>query len=377
MKITKITIRRIAIPFTAGVRHIAPVKEEDKFNGASPNIDKMESLLVEVETDTGLIGWGEAFGHASNVVTYAALEHLVAPMFVGKHIAEYEQHLYAAKRALHSFGSSGPMLYALSAIDIAIWDLKAQQAKQPLHQFLGGKSGKISLYASLVSYGNEPEKVRENVLRTAKAGFKKIKLHETTYDAVAAARHALPDDVELMVDVNCPWNLAEATAKVTELKPLNLGWVEEPVWPPEDTAQLASIRKIGVPISAGENASGPDGFEQLFKAGAIDIAQPSVSKIGGITGMYDVCDRAKHHNVKVVPHCFYYGAGMIATAHFIAANMPETSLEIPFIELADFLHPLNECPATYDLGNTFGLGFSPKPEIIEKYTIASCLISNK
>jgi len=377
MKITKITVRRIAIPFSAGVREIAPVKEEDKFNGASPNIDKMESLLVEVETDTGLIGWGEAFGHASNVVTFSVLEHLVAPMFVGKNIADYEASLYAAKRALHSFGSSGPMLYALSAIDIAIWDLKAQQAKQPLYKFLGGTTGKISLYASLVSYGNEPAKVRENVIRTANAGFKKIKLHETTYAAIAAARDALPDDVELMVDVNCPWNLTEATDNVTELKPLNLGWVEEPVWPPEDAAQLATIRKIGVPISAGENASGPEGFEQLFKAGAIDIAQPSVSKIGGITGMYDVCKRAKHHQVKVVPHCFYYGAGMVATAHFIAANMPETSLEIPFIELGDHLHPLNECPATYDLGDTLGLGFSPKPEILERYTIASCLINDK
>ena len=377
MKITKITVRRIAIPFTAGVRKIAPVKEEDKFNGASPNIDKMESLLLEVETDTGLTGWGEAFGHASNAVTFSALEHLVAPMFIGKDIADYETHLYAAKRALHSFGSSGPMLYALSAIDIAIWDLKAQQAKQPLYKFLGGKTGKINLYASLVSYGNEPVKVQENVIRTANAGFKKIKLHETTYAAIAAARDALSDDIELMVDVNCPWSLAEALDKVTELKSLNLGWVEEPVWPPEDAAQLATIRKIGVPISAGENASGPEGFEQLFKAGAIDIAQPSVSKIGGITGMYDVCKRAKHYQVKVVPHCFYYGAGMVATAHFIAANMPETSLEIPFIELGDHLHPLNECPAIYDLGDAIGLGFSPKPEILEKYTIASCLISHK
>jgi L-rhamnonate dehydratase len=377
MKITKITVRRIAIPFTAGTRKIAQVKEEDKFNGASPNIDKMESLLVEVATDTGLIGWGEAFGHASNIVTYAALEHLVAPMFLGKDVANYEKDLYAAKRALHSFGGSGPMLYALSAVDIAIWDLKAQQAKQPLYKFLGGTTGKISLYASLVSYGNEPAKVRDNVLRTANAGFKKIKLHETTYAAIEAARNALPDDIELMVDVNCPWDLADATRKVTELKSLNLSWIEEPVWPPENCAQLAAIRQIGVPISAGENASGPEGFEQLFTTGAIDIAQPSVSKIGGITGMYDVCKRAEHHRVKVVPHCFYYGAGMVATAHFIAANMPETSLEIPFIELGDHLHPLNKCPATYDLGDAFGLGFSPEPRILEKYTIASCIICSK
>lgn len=374
MKITKIIVRRIAIPFTAGSRTSMQVKEEDKFNGAAPNIDKMESLLVEVETDAGLTGWGEAFGHASNIVTFAALEHLVAPLFIGKSIASYEQTLYEAKRALHSFGSTGPMLYALSAIDIAIWDLKAKQVNLPLYKYLGGNSGQINLYASLVSYGNDPIKVKEHVLRTAAAGFKQMKLHETTYAAISAAKEALPSNIKLMVDVNCPWGLIEAKSKVAELKELELGWLEEPVWPPEDAEALATIRQLGLPISAGENASGPEGFEQLFRANAIDVAQPSVSKIGGITGMLDVCERAKKHQITVVPHCFYYGAGLVATAHFIAATMPHISVEIPFIELSEHLHPLNACPATYHLGHQSGLGFSPNPEILEKYSVATSSI---
>lgn len=375
MQITRITLRRIAIPFTAGERKMAQVKEEDKFNGASPNIDKMESLLVEVHTDSGLVGWGEAFGHASNPVTFAALEHLVAPLFIGKNIENYEQSLYEARRALHSFGSTGPMLYALSAIDIAVWDLKAQQAKQPLYQLLGGQSGEISLYASLVSYGNDPIKVAENVIRTAQHGFKQIKLHETAYPAIAAARSALPEDVQLMVDVNCPWTLSDAMNKVEALSDLKLGWLEEPIWPPEDLSSLAKIRQLGTPISAGENASGVEGFEQLFSSKAIDVAQPSVSKIGGITGMLAVLEKAETHQVTLVPHCFYYGAGLIATAHFIAAKMPNTPLEIPFIELAEQLHPILAFPAQFDLGNAHGLGFAPNHEQLEKYTIAVQIIN--
>lgn len=376
MNIQHVHIVRLAIPFSAGQRKLAEVQDSDKYNGASPNIKKMETLLVRVETDNGLVGWGEAFGHGSNCVTFTALEQLVTPLFLGKSLNNYEQALYEAKRALHSFGTSGPMLYALSAIDTAVWDIKAKAANQPLYQYLGGSNGHINLYASLVSFGNDPIAVAEQVTKTYQAGFTKIKLHETAPVAIAAAREALPSAAELMVDVNCPWNLDQAKAIVEEVKALQLGWLEEPIWPPENATDLAKLRGLGVPLSGGENASGPEGFEALFNAGAIDIAQPSVAKIGGITGMLDVLTRAKAHNVRVVPHCFYYGAGLLATAHIVAALTPNESAEIPYIELESHLHPITQFQPNFDLGDKPGLGFDPDPRLIEQYLIAEATLSN-
>ena len=371
MKISRIDIHRIAIPFSAGERHQTEVKGDDTYNAASPNISKMESLMVRVVTECGLEGWGEAFGHGLNPVTYSALESLVAPFFLGADLDDYQQHLYQAKRAFHSFGSTGPMLYALSAIDTAVWDIRAKAEGKPLYQLLGGSHGKIELYASLVSYGNDPEEVARQVHRVYQRGFRSTKLHETAVAAIRSARSALPDDAELMVDVNCPWFPEEAIRQASQLRDLDLTWLEEPVWPPDNLTALARVRATGVAISAGENASGVAGFEQLFSAGAVDVAQPSVAKIGGVTGMLEVQKLAANYGIRLVPHCFYYGPGMLAAAHIVAAMESKTRLEVPLIELAARLHPLHAFTPTFDLGTEHGLGFAPDPELLEKYRVES------
>src|SRR5690606_6935509 len=106
-------------------------------------------------------------------------------------------------------------------------------------------------------------------------------LHETLLPVMDAALDAMPQGTELMVDVNCPWNREEAAAVAKHLKARGMGWLEEPIWPPDDLPGLAALRKeTGMAISAGENASGVQGLLQHFALGAIDIAQPSVAKIG-------------------------------------------------------------------------------------------------
>jgi L-alanine-DL-glutamate epimerase-like enolase superfamily enzyme len=92
----------------------------------------------------------------------------------------------------------------------------------------------------------------------------------------------------------------------------------EPVWPPEDITGLARVRRAGIPISAGENAAGDGELIQLMASGAVDIVQPSVCKVGGISAMLRLFALAHQYPVRVIPHCFYYGAGMLATAHLVA-----------------------------------------------------------
>lgn len=168
MIIRSIEIIRISIPFTAGSvqRHNHGLaKDDDAFNAASPSHRRMESLMLKVTTDTGLAGWGEAFGHGSNPVTFKALSAVVGPMFIGTRLEDHEQTIERVRRAVHGFGSTGAMLYALSGIDIALWDLAAQTAGVPLYQLLGGTPRTLELYASLVSYGNDPDEVRRQVSR--------------------------------------------------------------------------------------------------------------------------------------------------------------------------------------------------------------------
>ena len=240
MNIRSIEILRLCIPFTAGTerqQHPHQAKDDDAFNAASPSHRTMQSLMLKVTTDTGRVGWGEAFGHGCNGVTFEALKSVVAPLFIGTRLEDRELTLEKARRAVHGFGSTGAMVYALSGIDIALWDLAAQSADVPLYQLLGGTRRTLEVYASLVSYGNDPDEVRRQVARARAQGFRKIKLHETRVEAIEAAREALPVSAgELMVDVNCPWSVAQAQGIAARLLNLELTWLEEPVWPPDDVA---------------------------------------------------------------------------------------------------------------------------------------------
>lgn len=378
MIIRSIEIIRISIPFTAGSvqRHNHGLaKDDDAFNAASPSHRRMESLMLKVTTDTGLAGWGEAFGHGSNPVTFKALSAVVGPMFIGTRLEDHKQTMERVRRAVHGFGSTGAMLYALSGIDIALWDLAAQTAGVPLYQLLGGTPRTLELYASLVSYGNDPDEVRRQVSRARELGFRKIKLHETHIDAIAAAREALPVAAgELMVDVNCPWSVGQASEIARHLTALELTWLEEPVWPPDDVAGLARVRRIGVPLSAGENAAGVQGIKALLEHQAIDIVQPSVAKIGGIGAMLQVFALAAEHGVKVVPHCFYFGPGLLAVAHLCTLLPADVAVEVPFIEFERLLYPALAFKPRMDLPSVAGLGFAPDLQVIDDYCIERALI---
>ncbi len=372
MKIEKITLTRIAIPFDSGREKYADAHQD--YNAASPALSKMESLLVCIETDDGLTGWGEAFGHLINPVTFCALEQSVGPFFLGKTLstrADLDALMTSADYAFHGFGRTGPVRYALSAIDIALWDLLSRKAEQPLWRYLGAKRPVIRVYPSLVSYGNEPARVAEKAREVWQQGYDAIKLHETALPAIAAVRRALPADVSLMVDVNCPWSVEEACQQADALRELNLTWLEEPVWPPDDYAGLATVRRHGVPLSAGENAAGDADFARLVSTGAVDILQPSVCKVGGISGMLRVFALGREHAVTVIPHCFYYGAGLLATAHLISLLPENVRLEVPWVQWTPLLHPFLNIQPEMTLPDSPGLGFEPNPEVLADFTIAS------
>ena len=329
----------------------------------------LDVLLVRLDTDDGLTGWGEAFGHAVVPGTRCVLETLVAPLLSGREVGDIPALMQELSQRLHLFGRNGPVVYALSGVDIALWDLAGKRAGVPLHRlFTATAPATLPAYASLLRYG-EPELVARNCREARARGYRDVKLHEITEPAVRAAREALGPDVRLMVDTNCPWSVLQAQAMARAFRPFDLTWLEEPVWPPEDHAGLATVRREGIPIAAGENAAGLHDFRHMFEAGALDIAQPSVTKIGGVTEMRKIVALAESFGVRPVPHCAYFGPGYLASLHIAAALPRETTLERLYVDLEATLFPGFTEPVNgrVKVPQGPGLGCDPDPAVLERY----------
>ena len=255
------------------------------------NLPAADSLFVKVTTDEGLVGWGEAFGFRAVASAKLAIDRLVAPLCIGQDATRIEPLMLNVQKKLHVFGRGGALAFGISAVDIALWDIAGKAAGMPLCQLLGGGAAELDCYASLVRY-SEPSLVRAAVRQAIEAGFRTLKLHEIKLAAIRAAREEAGPDIELTLDVNCPWTLYEARQIAEELKAVRLKWLEEPLWPPENFEGLAELRRMsGIPIAAGENVYTLMDFERLLAAKAVDFVQPSPAKMGGISELYKVFER--------------------------------------------------------------------------------------
>jgi D-galactarolactone cycloisomerase len=343
-------------------------------DGATPMLGgrartSIDTLLVRVETDAGLVGWGEAFGHRIFHATRAAIDTLLGPMCVGRDPRDITALTDELQRVLHGVGRNGPTLYALSGIDIALWDIAGKAAGQPLYRLLGGSPrADLPAYASLLRYGAAAA-VAHYTEQALARGYRYLKLHEITVPEVKSARDVAGPSVPIMVDTNCPWTVAEAIAMARRLAPLDLHWLEEPVWPPENLAGLAEVRaRGGIPTAAGENYGTVWEFRRACEAGAIDYAQPSVTKIGGVTEMRRVMTVAETFGVQVVPHSAYFGPGLLASIHCVAAMPVESLVERFYCDFAE--NPLGEAihpkEGRIAVPQGPGLGVDPDPRLLQK-----------
>jgi L-alanine-DL-glutamate epimerase-like enolase superfamily enzyme len=269
-----------------------------------------DSLLVKVTTDDGTVGWGEAFGLYGTALAVCALDELITPLCLGHDAADIATLMAHVQRKLHVFGRGGAITYALSAVDIALWDIAGKSAAAPVCRLLGGAPAALRCYASLACY-TEPDRVRAAVRRAVDAGFGAIQLHESTLPALHAARDEAGPEVALIVDAGCAWTLGQAQAVAAELHDLGLLFLEEPLWPPENFDGLAELRRsTGLPVASGENVGTILEFERLLTAGAVDFVQPSPAKVGGITELRKVFPLAAVRNVRMMTHSFYDGPGL-------------------------------------------------------------------
>src|SRR6202163_3111537 len=196
MLITNVRAHHVRIPYDAGVA---------SFRQGAAAIAALDMIIVEVSTDAGLTGWGDAFGYVSPRTTAMAVDEMIAPQARGLEVPDAEgipDFMDRIQRNLHLFGRYGITMFAISGLDIALWDLAARAKGVPLHRLLGAsRRSRIPAYASLLRIGT-PESVASECQTALRRGFPAIKLHETTTPAVFAARQAIGACVPLMVDMH-------------------------------------------------------------------------------------------------------------------------------------------------------------------------------
>jgi L-alanine-DL-glutamate epimerase-like enolase superfamily enzyme len=263
-------------------------------------------------------------------------------------------------------------MFALSGVELALWDLAGQARGVPVYELLGGLvQARIPAYASLPRFERPADAARAAAAAAAQ-GFRGVKLHQTDVASVAAAREALGPDVALMLDVNCPWTPDEAIRMGRALAPFDLAWLEEPVWPPEDYPGLAQVAAaLQTPVAAGENESTATGFRALLAAHAVDIVQPSPTKVGGLGELRTIAVLAASHRVALVPHSFYFGPGLAAALH-LAASTPG----VPWVEwpMGELVTPILETPIQPVGGwlapaSAPGLGARPNADALRRHPL--------
>jgi L-alanine-DL-glutamate epimerase-like enolase superfamily enzyme len=362
MIIAKIETFALRIPFKPGSR-------SDAAAWGDKDLPAADSLLVKVTTDEGLEGWGEAFGFKAATSVGLAVDELIAPLCIGRDATQIAPLMLEVQKSLHVFGRNSPLIFGISAVDIALWDIAGKASNAPVYRLLGGGAADLACYGSLVRY-SDPSLVRANVRRAIDAGFRSLKLHEIALPAIRAAREEAPD-AELMLDVNCAWTLNEARRRAEELKQFRLKWLEEPVWPPENYDGLAQLRRTcGISIAAGENVSTLMDFERLMAAGAVDFVQPSPAKMGGITELCKVFPIAAMSNTAVMPHSFYDGPGLLAAIHATAAlGSTDAMIEWRRFDLEAQLYGAVLAPqrGRIPVPQGPGLGIDPDPGVIRAY----------
>ncbi len=296
-------------------------------------------LLVEVFTDQGLVGLGNAA--LAPHVTKEVIDRYLAPLLVGQDPWDSEflwQHMY---RKTMAFGRKGIGMVAISAVDIAIWDVLGKSAKQPVYRLLGGRTkARIPVYASRL-YSTPLDQLAEEARRYKTQGYKAMKLRfgwgptdgadgmRRNVDLVRTVRDAVGEGIDVMADAYMGWTLDYAKRMLPLLEPFNLRWLEEAVIP-DDIHGYAALKAAGrVPIAGGEHEFTLYGFRELLEARAVDYIQFDTNRVGGITQARKIAALAEAHGVPVIPH-----AGQMHNYHVVMASLNSPMAEyFPIVDV--------------------------------------------
>ncbi len=298
-----------------------------------------EWLVVEIFTDNGYTGIGNAA--LAPQATKRVIDLYLKPLLIGQDPWDLEflwQHMY---RKTMAFGRKGIGMAAISALDIALWDLLGKSAKQPVYRLLGGRTKtRIPVYASRL-YSVEPAELAAEAQRYKDEGYKAMKLRfgwgptdgaagmQGNLGLVRTVRETVGDGIDVMADAYMGWTLDYAKRMLPLLEPFHLRWLEEPVIP-DDVRGYAELKSQGrIPIAGGEHEFTLYGFRDLLEAGAVDYIQFDTNRVGGITQARKIAALAEAHSVPVIPH-----AGQMHNYHVVMSSLNSPMAEyFPIVDV--------------------------------------------
>lgn len=361
---------------------------EQSFSYSQAWYNSRTIMLLEIVTDDGISGWGEAFGNA--FINKAVIENVYAPAVKGENIFDSEKIWDNLYNNLRDNGQKGSAIEALSAVDNALWDLKGKYAHLPVYRLLGGsRRQRVMPYATGLyhscSASLEKDLINEAV-SYVNQGFKAIKMKIgfgilNDVAMVKNIRREIGGDILLMVDANHAYNASSAVQLARGIEQYNIAWLEEPV-PPEDIEGYKELKtKTVIPIAGGEAEYTRYGFNRLLGARAVDIVQPDCCVTGGLSEFLKIVTLAKINNIQCYPHIWGSAVALQVgiNAVFALPDFPES------LNPADVFLELDCTPNVFreklsknryeikdgyiDIPKFDGLGLDIDREIIRNYSV--------
>jgi len=333
------------------------------------------SCLVRVRTDDRIEGIGSVYSHPELVRTI--IEGDLRDFLVGEDAEQIEslwQKCYAVTRW---FGRKGAAISAVGGVDTALWDIRGKRAGKPVHQLLGSRRNHLPAYASALLWKNDPSELGLEANRHLTDGFRAMKMRlgkNYAYDraAVEIVREAIGPDKRLMIEGNSRYSLSQVESLAPIFRSRNIFWLEEP-FPPENPDNFLALRpKLGIPLAAGENEFGVQGFRELIDHQVVDIIQPDCSRAGGITECRRIGELAVRRGLQVATHSWSDAVALVANMHLVASLSNGLTVEVDRTgnALVDQLlaEPLKVEEGMIRLPDRPGLGVDLNKDALARYT---------
>ena len=356
-------------------------------------VKQRSATLLEIFTDAGITGWGEAFaqGLEPPEIAAAVIDKALKPLLIGADPLDMEVLWHRMYHMTRDYGRKGSVVSGISAVDIALWDIAGKFHELPVYKLLGGAfRTRVQPYATgfyRIKGQGEAKRLGEEAIRHFEAGFSmmKVKLGYGVDDDIACmkevGRAIQGKPITLMVDTNHAYGRAEALKLGRALDEYNLRWYEEPVVPEDVQGYVEMRQKLAMPIAGGENEHTLYGFRELLGAGAVDVAQPDLGSCGGISAGRHIIALAQSHGVQINPHVWGSAIAQAASLQFIAAvPVAHHSLfaQEPVLEYDRSSHPFRQHLITrpiqqaggwVDIPSGPGLGVEVDRAVLEKFRV--------
>ena len=373
--------------------HVIKSKLDKPFAFSQGWVNERSATLIEIKTNEGIVGWGEAFcqGLEPPEISAAVIENALKPILLEQCPLNIEVLWHKMYSTTRDYGRKGSVISAISAVDIALWDIAGKYYNEPIHQLLGGAfRNKIKPYATgfyRLKGKGEANRLAEEALSHYENGFDHMKVKlgfgiEDDLKCMESIYSVLKNkNVTLMIDTNHAYGRSEALLLGKQLEDYRLRWYEEPVVPEDINGYSELKSKLNIPIAGGENEHTLFGFKSLFESNAVDIAQPDIGSCGGITGAKQIINLAHSFGVEVNPHVWGSAIAQAASIQVIA-SIPVTHFSIfprePILEYDQSSHPFRRelLTSPIELVNGMinvpkgkGLGIDINLNTIKKYKI--------